>query len=209
MLEQIQLTTFDPNKSLSLVIDAASTERAEFVLFQRRDEIDSSKGAVIDNANCTRFRESQLRFSSIEAEGISLDFAISACNYWISYCPQVKLYSDCSGLLDMLGKPLCDIENKRLQKILIRAQNYNFVPHHVPAERNEIADCLSRLCGVISRTELTPDDNILLLPMIKRAAVHKKELEIRDPLLERLAEIGWKDFDYINVLKNAENKTEF
>ena len=84
----------------------------------------------------------------------------------------------------MLGKPLCDIENKRLQKILIRAQNYNFVGHHVPAERNEIADCLSRLCEVISRTEHTPDHNIRLLPMSKKASVYRKELEIRDLLVE-------------------------
>ena len=109
----------------------------------------------------------------------------------------------------MLGKPLCDIENKHLQKILIRAQNYNFVGHHVPAERNEIADCLSRLCGVISRTEHTPDHNILLPPMSKKASVYRKELEIRDLLVERIAEVEGRDFDYINMLQNVENKTEF
>ena len=37
MLEQIQLTPFDPKKSLRLVIDAASTQGAGFVLFQWRD----------------------------------------------------------------------------------------------------------------------------------------------------------------------------
>ena len=55
MLEQIQLTPFDPEKSLRLVIDAASTQGAGFVLFQWRDELDPSKGAVIVNANCARF----------------------------------------------------------------------------------------------------------------------------------------------------------
>ena len=63
VLEQIQLTPFDPNKSLRLVIDAASTEGAGFVLFQFVDEINPGSGAVIVNANCTRFKESQLRFS--------------------------------------------------------------------------------------------------------------------------------------------------
>ena len=65
------------------------------------------------NTNCTTFKDSQLRFSPVEAEAITLDFAISCCSYWIA---QVKLYSDCSGLLDLLSKPLYDIENKRLQK---------------------------------------------------------------------------------------------
>ena len=68
MLEQIQLTPFDPNKSLRLVIDAASTEGAGFVLFQFVDEMKPGDRAVIVNANCTRFKESQLRFSSIESK---------------------------------------------------------------------------------------------------------------------------------------------
>ena len=45
--------------------------------------------------------------------------------------------------------------------------------------------------------------------MFKKASVYKKELEIRDPLVERIAEIGRKDFDYINLLQNVENRTEF
>ena len=73
------MTPFDPNKSLRLVINAASPEGAGFVLFQFVDEIDPGSGAVIVNANCTRFEESQLRFSPIELEGIALDFAISCC----------------------------------------------------------------------------------------------------------------------------------
>ena len=92
-----------------------------------------------------------------------------------------------------------------MQSILTRAQSFNFVPHHVPGVSNQIADCLSRLCGVISRTAHTHDDNIRLLPMSKKASVYEKELEIR----ERLAEIKGKDFDYINLLKNVENRTEF
>ena len=109
----------------------------------------------------------------------------------------MELYSDCSGLLDLLGKPICDIENKRLQRILTRAQSFNFDPHHVPGVSNEIADCLSHLCGVNCRTEHTTDANIRLLPMSKKASVYKKEFEIRDPLVEKIAEIGGKDFDYI------------
>ena len=127
--------------------------------------------AVIVNANCTRFKESQLRFFPVEAEGIALDFAISCCSYWISYCPKVELYSDCSSLLDLLNKPLCDIENRRLRRILSKTQNFNFNPIHVAGVTYRITDCLSRLCGVVSKTEHTPDDNLRLLPMSKKAEV--------------------------------------
>ena len=45
--------------------------------------------------------------------------------------------------------------------------------------------------------------------MSKKAAVYKKELEVRDPLVEKLAEIGEQDFEYITLLQNVENRTEF
>ena len=44
------------------------------------------------------------------------DHAISACNHWIYYCDQIEIISDCEGLLGMFGKPLADIENKKIQK---------------------------------------------------------------------------------------------
>ena len=92
MLSQIRLTPFDPNKSLRLVIDASCTEGCGYVLFQFLDEMNPGEESSIVSANCTRFKESQLRFSPIEAEAVALDFAISCCSYWISYCPQVELY---------------------------------------------------------------------------------------------------------------------
>ena len=79
----------------------------------------------------------------------------------------------------------------------------------MPGVSNQIADCLSRLCGVISKTEHRPDDNLRVWPMFKKASVYKKELEIKDPLVEKLADIGGQDFDYINLLQNIKNRTEF
>ena len=75
-------------------------------------------------------------------------------------------------MLDMLRKPLCDIQNKRLQKILMHVQYYNFNPHHIPATSNKIAD--ARLCGIVAKTHHTPCDNIRLLGMSKKAAIYKK-----------------------------------
>ena len=50
------------------------------------------------------------------------------------------------------------------------------MPNNVPAERNEIADALSRLCGVMGRTDHSPEDNIRRLPMSKQAAIYKKRV---------------------------------
>ena len=151
MQEQIHLTPYNQDKTLRPIIDGAGTEGVGFVLFQWIDKMDPSKGTVIRNDNCSRLKESQLIFSPIPAESISLDFSISSCSFWL------------------LSKSLCDIENKRLQKIISRAQKLKFVPNHIAGNNNEITDALSRLCRVISKTEHTPDDIIRLLPMSKKA----------------------------------------
>ena len=40
--------------------------------------------------------------------------------------------------------------------------------------------------------------------MSKKAEVYQKELEIADPLVERIAEIKGKDFEYVEILHNLE-----
>ena len=45
--------------------------------------------------------------------------------------------------------------------------------------------------------------------MSKKAEVHKKELEVSDPLVERIAEIGGKDFEYVEILQNLEKRTDY
>ena len=44
----------------------------------------------------------------------------------------------------------------------------------------------------MSKTEHSPDDTLRLQTMSKKAEIYKKELEIQDPLVERLGDIGWK-----------------
>ena len=88
-------------------------------------------------------------FSSLEAEAIALDRAITSCNHWLYYCPEIELISDCEGLLGLLNKLTEDVENRSLQKILIRAGNYNWKPIHIKGKHNKIADTISRLCKSI------------------------------------------------------------
>ena len=95
------------------------------------------------------------------------------------------------------------------KKILARARNFNFNPNHIAGVRDEIADALSRLCGIVSKTEHSPDDNLSLLPMSKKAEIYKKKLEIQDPLVKRLGDIGGENFEYVGLLQRIENQTEY
>ena len=88
-------------------------------------------------------------FSSMEAEAIALDRAISACHHWLYYFPKIELILDCDGLLGLLDKHMADVENRSLQKILIRAGNYKWRTKHIKGKRSKVADALSRLCKSI------------------------------------------------------------
>ena len=45
----------------------------------------------------------------------------------------------------MFGKPLADINNRKLQKIMEKAANYSWQLKHIKGTTNKIADALSRL----------------------------------------------------------------
>ena len=45
--------------------------------------------------------------------------------------------------------------------------------------------------------------------MSKKAEIYQKELEVKDPLVERIGEIGGQEFKYVDLLQNDENRTEY
>jgi hypothetical protein len=149
---QIMLSPYDTEKKLRLNINGASSLGVGYVLFQHLNDEEPAKGALIIGANSSMLPEQQTGYSPIDGEAIALDFACQACHYWIYYCPEIILYSECSGLLDMIEKPLADITNKRHQKILTRIQNYNLKGVYIPGLENRICDCLSRLCRAVTKT---------------------------------------------------------
>ena len=127
------------------MIDGASSIGTGFIFVQFRDDKKPEQGCNIIQAGSGLLPEGR-DFSPIEAEAISLDRAMTATHHWIYYCEDVELVSDCQGLLGMFGKPLADITNRKLQKIMEKTQNYAWSLTHIKGETNKIADALSRLC---------------------------------------------------------------
>ena len=125
MVTQINLSTYNPEKVLRLLIDGASSIGMGYCVFQFLEDKHPEKGAVIISANSSMLGEHQIGYSPIDAELLGLDFAMKSCHYWLFYCPEVKLYSNCTGLLDMLNKPLDSILNRRHQQIFMRSAAYN------------------------------------------------------------------------------------
>ena len=203
---QMRLSPYDPKKELRLIADGASSIGIGYVLFQYLDDADPSKGALIISANSSMLAP-HAGHSPIDGEILALDFACNSCHFWMHFCPKIKLYSDCSGMLDLMEKPIADVRNPKHQRILTRLQLYNFEKIHIPGLQNKVCDALSRLCQNVMRTHHAPSEPPRLLPMSKRAHWHKKQLEVEDPLVMELAQAGSVDSSYVSMCNDIENNT--
>ena len=103
MKNEIRLSPYNEKKWLNLVIDGASSRGIGFVCYQLVDEDDPSKGANIVQAGASLL-PSNLGFSPVDGELAALQFACKAANYFLVNCPFLRLLSDCSGLVQMMGK---------------------------------------------------------------------------------------------------------
>ena len=174
MKQQIKLSPYDPAKKLKLVIDGASSIGIGSLLIQHLNDEKPEKGCSIIQAGASLLPEGK-DFSPIEAEAIALDRAMTSCHHWLYYCNQVELVSDCEGLLGMFKKTLAEIENRKLQKFMEKAANYNWKLTHIKGSKNKICDALSRLCTQVylySHYYATPTPR--LLPLSKRATVRPR-----------------------------------
>ena len=89
MVTQIQLSPYNPEKVLRLLIDGASSIGVGYCLFQFLDDTDPAKGAVIISANSSIHGENQVGWSPIDTKLMGLDFAMKSCHYWLYFCPEV------------------------------------------------------------------------------------------------------------------------
>ena len=100
-----------------------------------------------------------------------------------------------------MDKPLANVDNKKIQKILEKTMNYHWETIHISGEENKICDALSRLCTRIcfdSHKYKTPGPR--LLKMSKVASVRIKQMEKYYPLVQKLAKEASMDPEYIEMM---------
>ena len=138
MQTQIKISPYNPLMELNLAIDRASLFLRGYRIKKKR----STSWILFINAGSSLLPPSQGELSPVECEAIALDRACVSCRHWIFNADKVSLVSDCSGILDMLDKPLNEVTNRRLQRIMERVGNYNIINQHIPGTKNS---CLSNL----------------------------------------------------------------
>ena len=94
-----------------------------------------------------------------------------------------------------------------------KLMDFTFEFHFVPAERNEIADCFSRLTREIREAEhFEVSDSILAdhkqIKKIKKVRASKGAAQEDDPWVEHLGKVAMTDQDYVNMIHNLEAGTD-
>ena len=118
---------------------------------------------------------------------LALNFACDSSYFYLSGAPEIHIYTDSSGLEGMFNKTLDQHKNLRIRAMIEKMADYSFTFHHIWAEENKIADCLSRLTRNIREAEhfsLSDDDDFRLadeekveqLKKVKSVKTSKKKM---------------------------------
>ena len=84
---------------------------------------------------------------------LTLKVACDASFYYLYGAPLIHVYTDCISLEGIFNKPLGDIKNRRIRDMVEKLMGLTFQFHYVPAEKNQITDCFSRLTREIREAE--------------------------------------------------------
>ena len=123
--EHVKISPIDVSKNLELVIDSAPTVGTSYLLLQRRDEEDPSKGFKFIAMDSANFRRGQLSLCPFEAEVAGLRYACRKENHYLQACPRITVVTDCKELISTYNKPLELIRNRRIQKMLLDVTHLN------------------------------------------------------------------------------------
>ena len=142
---QIRLSPLDVDKKINIVTDGTNSAGVGFVLYQNADDLKEGENVSIVKANSSGLKDCQKQYSAVDTEVLALKFACDSSYYYLYDAPIIHVFTDCSSLEGIFNKPLGDIKNRRIRDMVEKLMGFTFEFHYVPAEKNEIADCFSRL----------------------------------------------------------------
>ena len=164
-----KLCFFDEAKAVTIQCDASSTELGAALLQQ---------GQPVAYASRTLSPE-ELNYAQIEKELLAAVFAMEKFDQYV-YGRQVTVESDHKPLQTITAKPLLTAP-KRLQRMLLRLQRYDYSVIYKPGKEMVLADTLSR--AVLNRQLSTPlhgptPDNKDIIDVAKIQTSFERELEL-------------------------------
>ena len=179
--QKITLPYFDRNKETTLQTDARKKGFGAVILQEEQPIYYALRALTSAEKN----------YQNLKCEAQVAVWGMEKFHYFL-YGRKFILQTDQKPLVSIFRKHMIDV-SPRIQRIPIRAWQYDFEPQHIPGRNNVISDALSRVTP-LSQDILSPDMDILAVNFLQYSSIEEKE---RDDVLQETN----KDHEF-QALKN-------
>ena len=166
--KKIILPYFDRNKETILQTDA-SKKGFGAVILQEEQPIYYALRALTS---------AEKNYQNLEREAQAAVWGMEKFHYFL-YGRKFILQTDQKPLVSIFRKHMIDV-SPRIQRITIRAWQYDFVPQHIPGRINVIADSLSRVTP-LEFQDSNAEKDILAVNFLQYSSIEERE---RDEMLQ-------------------------
>ena len=166
--KKIILPYLDRNKETILQTDA-SKKGFGAVILQEEQPIYYALRALTS---------AEKNYQNLEHEAQAAVWGMEKFHYFL-YGRKFILQTDQKPLVSIFRKHMIDV-SPRIQRIIIRAWQYDFVPQHIPGRNNVISDVLSRVTP-LEFQDSNAEKDILTVNFLQYSSIEEKE---RDEVLQ-------------------------
>ena len=109
--------------------------------------------------------------------------------------------------MSLSQKDFSEYTNPRLLRLMEKVAGYNLTWHHLPGSRNAMSDYLSRYgtCSPPVLEDLPTDPKYILNKSQRTVEVN---IETRDPMVTKIADLGKQDPDYVELVNHISGKVK-
>ena len=166
--KKIILPYFDRNKETILQTDASKKGFGAVILQEEQPIYYASRALTSAEKN----------YQNLECEAQAAVWGMEKFHYFL-YGKKFILQTDQKPLVSIFRKHMIDV-SPRIQRITIRAWQYDFKPQHIPGRNNVISDALSRVTP-LSQDIPSPDMDVIAINFLQYSSIEEKE---RDDVLQ-------------------------
>ena len=166
--KKIILPYFDRNKETILQTDASKKGFGAVILQEEQPIYYASRALTSAEKN----------YQNLEREAQAAVWGMEKFHYFL-YGRKFILQTDQKPLVSIFRKHMIDV-SPRIQRITIRAWQYDFEPQHIPGRINVIADSLSRVTP-LEFQDSNAEKDILAVNFLQYSSIEERE---RDEMLQ-------------------------
>ena len=166
--KKIILPYFDRHKETILQTDASKKGFGAVILQEEQPIYYASRALTSAEKN----------YQNLEREAQAAVWGMEKFHYFL-YGRKFILQTDQKPLVSIFRKHMIDV-SPRIQRITIRAWQYDFVPQHIPGRINVIADSLSRVTP-LEFQDSNAEKDILAVNFLQYSSIEERE---RDEMLQ-------------------------